>query len=43
MERENLANLKDLGMKISKTKLYELIKKYNNDAEIFGERMANRN
>ena len=41
--RENLANLKDLGMKISKTKLYELIKKYNNDAEIFGERMANRN
>ena len=30
-------------MKISKTKLYEIIKKYNNDTEIFEERMANRN
>lgn len=28
--RDNLANLKGLGMKISKTKLYELIKEYNN-------------
>ena len=41
--KDNLKILKDLGMKISKTKLYELIKKYNNDAEIFEERMANRN
>lgn len=41
--KENLANLKGLGMKISKSKLYELIKKYNNDTEIFEERMANRN
>ena len=28
--RDNLANLKGLGMKISKSKLYELIKEYNN-------------
>ena len=41
--KDNLKILKDLGMKISKTKLYELIKKYNNDTEIFEERMANRN
>ncbi len=41
--KDNLKVLKDLGMKISKTKLYELIKKYNNDTEIFEERMANRN
>ena len=41
--KNNLKILKDLGMKISKTKLHELIKKYNNDAEIFEERMANRN
>lgn len=41
--KDNLKVLKDLGMKISKSKLYELIKKYNNDTEIFEERMANRN
>ncbi len=41
--KDNLKILKALGMKISKTKLYELIKKYNNDTEIFEERMANRN
>lgn len=41
--KDNLKVLKALGMKISKTKLYELIKKYNNDTEIFEERMANRN
>lgn len=41
--KDNLKVLKDLGMKISKTKLYELIKKYNNDSEIFEGRMANRN
>lgn len=41
--KNNLKVLKGLGMKISKSKLYELIKKYNNDTEIFEERMANRN
>ena len=41
--KDNLKILKDLGMKISQAKLYELIKKYNNDTEIFEERMANRN
>ena len=41
--KDNLKVLKDLGMKISQAKLYELIKKYNNDTEIFEERMANRN
>lgn len=41
--KDNLKVLKDLGMKISQTKLYELIKKYNSDTEIFEERMANRN
>lgn len=41
--KDNLKILKALGMKISKTKLYELIKKYNNDTEIFEERMAKRN
>ena len=41
--KDNLKVLKGLGMKISQAKLYRLIKKYNNDTEIFEERMANRN